>query len=85
MFRFVMNPGMFYRLTPTPMALVNVSATPSTDLLTPSFRSDKSGARVHELSAPLAEAGISILYLSSYLCDFMLVSPPRTSNREVLP
>ena len=38
-------------------------------------RSDKSGARVHELSAPLAEAGISILYLSSYLCDFILVSP----------
>ncbi|KAF5333604.1 hypothetical protein D9611_002506 [Ephemerocybe angulata] len=34
---------------------------------------DNSGARVHELSAPLAEAGISILYQSSYMSDFMFV------------
>jgi hypothetical protein len=36
--------------------------------------SDNSGARVHELSAPLAAAGISILYQSSYMSDFILVS-----------
>ncbi|KAF9647844.1 hypothetical protein BDM02DRAFT_3156000 [Thelephora ganbajun] len=41
---------------------------------------DKSGARVHELSAPLAEAGISILYLSSYLCDFILVKSTRVQE-----
>jgi hypothetical protein len=34
---------------------------------------DNSGARVHELSAPLAAAGISILYQSSYLSDFIFV------------
>jgi len=32
-----------------------------------------SGARVHELSAPLAAAGISILYQSSYMSDFIFV------------
>lgn len=36
---------------------------------------DTSGARVHELSAPLAAAGISILYQSSYMSDFIFVSP----------
>ncbi|KAI0335648.1 hypothetical protein GY45DRAFT_1366722 [Cubamyces sp. BRFM 1775] len=35
---------------------------------------DNSGARVHELSAPLAAAGISILYQSSYMSDFIFVS-----------
>jgi hypothetical protein len=35
--------------------------------------SDKAGARVHELSAPLAAAGISILYQSSYMSDFIMV------------
>jgi hypothetical protein len=34
---------------------------------------DKAGARVHELSAPLAAAGISILYQSSYMSDFIMV------------
>ena len=34
---------------------------------------DNSGARVHELSAPLAAAGISILYQSSYMSDFIFV------------
>lgn len=34
---------------------------------------DNAGARVHELSAPLAAAGISILYQSSYMSDFMFV------------
>ncbi|KAF7789354.1 hypothetical protein EIP86_000298 [Pleurotus ostreatoroseus] len=34
---------------------------------------DTSGARVHELSAPLAAAGISILYQSSYMSDFIFV------------
>lgn len=38
---------------------------------------DSSGARVHELSAPLAAAGISILYQSSYLSDFIFVKESR--------
>ncbi|OAX44030.1 hypothetical protein K503DRAFT_679751 [Rhizopogon vinicolor AM-OR11-026] len=38
---------------------------------------DNSGARVHELSAPLAAAGISILYQSSYLSDFIFVKESR--------
>ena len=33
----------------------------------------KSGTRVHDLSAPLADAGISILYQSSYMSDFIFV------------
>ena len=40
----------------------------------PACCSDTSGARVHELSAPLAAAGISILYQSSYMSDFIFVS-----------
>ena len=43
-------------------------------------RLDTSGARVHELSAPLAAAGISILYQSSYMSDFIFVS---TSQRSL--
>jgi hypothetical protein len=35
--------------------------------------SGKSGTRVHDLSAPLADAGISILYQSSYMSDFIIV------------
>ncbi|KAG1752547.1 uncharacterized protein EDB91DRAFT_1044561 [Suillus paluster] len=38
---------------------------------------DSSGARVHELSAPLAAAGISILYQSTYLSDFIFVKESR--------
>lgn len=38
---------------------------------------DNSGARVHELSAPLAAAGISILYQSSYMSDFIFVKEHR--------
>ncbi|KAH7916275.1 hypothetical protein BJ138DRAFT_996108 [Hygrophoropsis aurantiaca] len=38
---------------------------------------DNSGARVHELSAPLAGAGISILYQSSYMSDFIFVKESR--------
>ncbi|KAG5654614.1 hypothetical protein H0H81_011589 [Sphagnurus paluster] len=38
---------------------------------------DNSGARVNEVSAPLAAAGISILYQSSYMCDFILVKESR--------
>ena len=34
---------------------------------------DSSGERVHELSAPLAAAGISILYQSTYMSDFIFV------------
>ncbi|KAJ7721183.1 hypothetical protein DFH07DRAFT_858084 [Mycena maculata] len=34
---------------------------------------DNAGARVNELSAPLAAAGISILYQSSYMSDFIFV------------
>ncbi|KAF8138369.1 hypothetical protein EV363DRAFT_1520091 [Boletus edulis] len=41
-----------------------------------------SGARVHELSAPLAAAGISILYQSSYMSDFIFVKESRL--REVM-
>ncbi|KAH0587850.1 hypothetical protein H2248_006605 [Termitomyces sp. 'cryptogamus'] len=38
---------------------------------------DTSGARVNEVSAPLAAAGISILYQSSYMSDFILVKESR--------
>ncbi|KAK7676910.1 hypothetical protein QCA50_020166 [Cerrena zonata] len=38
---------------------------------------DTSGARIHELSAPLAAAGISILYQSSYMSDFIFVKEHR--------
>ncbi|RDB19815.1 hypothetical protein Hypma_012787 [Hypsizygus marmoreus] len=38
---------------------------------------DNSGARVHEVSAPLAAAGISILYQSSYMSDFIFVKESR--------
>jgi hypothetical protein len=34
---------------------------------------DSSGERVYELSAPLAAAGISILYQSTYMSDFIFV------------
>lgn len=37
------------------------------------FFTGKSGTRVHDLSAPLADAGISILYQSSYMSDFIFV------------
>ncbi|EKM59283.1 uncharacterized protein PHACADRAFT_249670 [Phanerochaete carnosa HHB-10118-sp] len=39
-----------------------------------------SGARVHELSAPLAAAGVSILYQSSYMSDFIFVKEHRLSE-----
>ncbi|KXN92286.1 hypothetical protein AN958_08517 [Leucoagaricus sp. SymC.cos] len=42
-----------------------------------SDQQDNSGARVNELSAPLAAAGISILYQSSYMCDFIFVKQSR--------
>ncbi|KAG6817864.1 hypothetical protein H0H87_001696 [Tephrocybe sp. NHM501043] len=38
---------------------------------------NNSGARVNEVSAPLATAGISILYQSSYMSDFILVKESR--------
>lgn len=41
---------------------------------------DNSGARVNELSAPLAAAGISILYQSSYMSDFIIVKESRLSE-----
>ncbi|CAL1701245.1 unnamed protein product [Somion occarium] len=41
---------------------------------------DTSGARIHELSAPLAAAGISILYQSSYMSDFIFVKQHRLSE-----
>ena len=37
------------------------------------FEIDNTGARVHEISAPLAAAGISILYQSSHISDFIFV------------
>ncbi|KAI0750982.1 hypothetical protein C8Q80DRAFT_1098071 [Daedaleopsis nitida] len=45
-----------------------------------SDRLDTSGARVHELSAPLAAAGISILYQSSYMSDFIFVKECRLAE-----
>ncbi|KAI0353018.1 hypothetical protein OH77DRAFT_1497522 [Trametes cingulata] len=45
-----------------------------------SDRLDNSGARVHELSAPLAAAGISILYQSSYMSDFIFVKEARLAE-----
>ncbi|KAH9850765.1 hypothetical protein C2E23DRAFT_734336 [Lenzites betulinus] len=41
---------------------------------------DNAGARVHELSAPLAAAGISILYQSSYMSDFIFVNESRLAE-----
>ncbi|KAJ7904767.1 hypothetical protein B0H14DRAFT_3103476 [Mycena olivaceomarginata] len=41
---------------------------------------DNAGARVNELSAPLAAAGISILYQSSYLADFIFVKERRLAE-----
>lgn len=41
---------------------------------------DNSGARVRELSAPLAAAGISIFYQSSYMSDFIFVKTSRLSE-----
>ncbi|VDB90180.1 unnamed protein product [Peniophora sp. CBMAI 1063] len=38
---------------------------------------DNTGARVHEISAPLAAAGISILYQSSHISDFIFVKASR--------
>ncbi|KAI1796201.1 hypothetical protein LXA43DRAFT_880461 [Ganoderma leucocontextum] len=43
-------------------------------------RLDTSGARVHELSAPIAAAGISILYQSSYMSDFIFVKESRLAE-----
>ncbi|KAL0949260.1 hypothetical protein HGRIS_009338 [Hohenbuehelia grisea] len=42
-----------------------------------SDRLENSGARVNELSAPLAAAGISIMYQSSYMSDFIFVKETR--------
>ncbi|KAJ7781004.1 hypothetical protein B0H16DRAFT_604226 [Mycena metata] len=41
---------------------------------------DNAGARVNELSAPLAAAGISILYQSSYMSDFIFVKERRLAE-----
>ncbi|KAI8850988.1 hypothetical protein BC829DRAFT_441877 [Chytridium lagenaria] len=38
------------------------------------FGLESSGKRIHDLSAPLAQAGISIFYLSTYLTDFIFGS-----------
>jgi hypothetical protein len=43
-------------------------------LVTNAASEDNAGARVNELSAPLAEKKISILYQSSYQSDFIFVS-----------
>jgi hypothetical protein len=50
------------------------------------MHTDTSGARVNELSAPLAAAGISILYQSSYMSDFIFVSsfPPRVGVTNLI-
>ncbi|KAJ8503172.1 hypothetical protein ONZ45_g11095 [Pleurotus djamor] len=41
---------------------------------------ENAGARVHELSAPLAAAGISIMYQSSYMSDFIFVKESRLNE-----
>ncbi|KAJ6490337.1 hypothetical protein C8R47DRAFT_1014533 [Mycena vitilis] len=41
---------------------------------------DNAGARVNELSAPLAAAGISILYQSSYMSDLIFVKERRLAE-----
>ncbi|KAJ7228406.1 hypothetical protein GGX14DRAFT_413017 [Mycena pura] len=41
---------------------------------------DDAGSRVSELSAPLAAAGISILYQSSYMSDFIFVKERRLAE-----
>ncbi|PPQ65362.1 hypothetical protein CVT24_011472 [Panaeolus cyanescens] len=41
------------------------------------FQKDNCGSRVYDLSAPLAAAGISILYQSSYTSDFIFVKESR--------
>ncbi|KAJ6628945.1 hypothetical protein B0H10DRAFT_2160830 [Mycena sp. CBHHK59/15] len=45
---------------------------------------DNAGARVNELSAPLAAAGISILYQSSYMSDFLFVKEQRLDEAMAL-
>ncbi|KAJ6515640.1 hypothetical protein C8R45DRAFT_957192 [Mycena sanguinolenta] len=45
---------------------------------------DNAGARVNELSAPLAAAGISILYQSSYMSDFIFVKERRLAEAMAL-
>ncbi|KAG5648852.1 hypothetical protein DXG03_000201 [Asterophora parasitica] len=45
---------------------------------------DNSGARVTEVSAPLAAAGISILYHSTYMSDFILVKESRLQETMML-
>ncbi|KAJ7498679.1 hypothetical protein FB451DRAFT_1161382 [Mycena latifolia] len=52
-------------------------------LLTP-HPEDNAGARVNELSAPLAAAGISILYQSSYMSDFIFVKERRLAEAMAL-
>jgi hypothetical protein len=52
----------------TPYHFLSVSSPPNTG-----HGQDSAGARVHEISAPLAAAGISILYQSSYMSDFIFV------------
>ncbi|KAF8914206.1 hypothetical protein CPB84DRAFT_1840939 [Gymnopilus junonius] len=42
-----------------------------------SDQTDNSGSRIYDLSAPLATAGISILYQSSYTSDFIFVKESR--------
>lgn len=46
----------------------------------PSLSIGNSGSRVRELSAPLAAAGISILYQSSYMSDFIFVKESRLAE-----
>ncbi|KAJ3206574.1 Cytosolic arginine sensor for mTORC1 subunit 2 [Dinochytrium kinnereticum] len=41
------------------------------------FGLESSGKRINDLSAPLAQAGISIFYLSTYLTDFIFVKEKR--------
>ena len=45
--------------------------------MTHNRRIAQSGSRVRELSAPLAAAGVSIFYQSSYLSDFIFVKESR--------
>lgn len=67
--KFHTNLGVSFKSTRMPTSMVCISLVS----LPGSHRVDNSGTRVNELSGPLATAGISIFYQSSYMCDFIFV------------
>ena len=59
------------------MGMIGVGRLHVTWLVQLSKSTESSGNRVKEISAPLAAAGISILFLSTYFADFFLVKERR--------